>query len=60
MISELPDGNMELLFLIYLSGKNINELGQYKLCSDDPAKRYLVLYVDAMFATFYMGLCVPH
>ena len=60
MISELPNGNMDLLFLAYLSGKNINELGKYRLCTDDPSKRYLVLFVDAMFATFYMGICVPN
>lgn len=47
MIAELPDGNMDLLFLVYLSGKNINELGKYKLCKNDPTKRYLVLFVDA-------------
>lgn len=51
---------MDLLFLAYLSGKNINELGKYRLCTDDPSKRYLVLFVDAMFATFYMGICVPN
>ncbi len=34
-------------------------MGQFQLCRQDQNARYIVLFIDAQFAQFYMGLCVP-
>ena len=59
MANHWMDYSGELGTMAYYSGRDLNDLGRYESCNQDPDTRYVTFWLQGASIGIYLGICGP-